>query len=344
MNALGTGHRASRGAFRVLWNSNPFYPISAALVMLGLRASCDPSSRVFPTWATLLGLAAYASLLSGMAILLVRRLRAWEDVRTIVLLVVLILFASPAFFDDVLARDPRLGIACEVAGLVFAMALSEVVLRGLAIRLPAGFRIPYHLFLALFYLHPVALAPVLRSPDDPAVAWGLFAFPTLAGAVTLMLLPAARRGASYVAKDGTPWRWPLYPWTLFVFIALGICVRSATHCLSVNYSGGTEGYEGVDGTVFGPYFLVPFGLAVAAVLLEIGMSSRSRATVRAALIIPMILVGFTAIGHRPDPVYQRFLRQFVDASGATPMFAALVVAIVFYATAAWRRGCAGRST
>jgi hypothetical protein len=263
-------------------------------------------------------------------------MRAWEDVRTIVLLVVVILFASPAFFDDVLARDPRLGVACEVAGLAFAVALSEVILRGLAIRLPVGFRIPYHLFLALFYLHPVALAPVLGSPENPAVAWGLFAFPMLAGAITLTLLPAARRGASYVAKDGTPWRWPLYPWTLFVFVALSVCVRSATHCLSVNYSGGTEGYEGIDGTVFGPYFLVPFGLAVAAVLIEVGLAASSRATVRAALVIPMVLVGIASVGHRPDPVYQRFLGQFVEATGGTPMFVALAVAAGFYAMSAWR--------
>jgi hypothetical protein len=202
--------------------------------------------------------------------------------------------------------------------------------------MPLGFRVPYHLSLCLFYLHPATMAPWLRSPGDPTLAWGLFAFPTLAGCVALTLLPAARKGPAYVLKDGTPWRWPLYPWCLFVFIALGVCARSATHCLSVNYSGGTNGYEGVNATIFGPYFLVPFGFAVAALLLEIGITSRHRATVRIGLLAPLVLVGLAAIGHRPDPAYQRFLRQFVDAAASTPMFATLILAIAFYAVAAWR--------
>ncbi len=211
-----------RRLLKRIGTSNPFYVISAALVLLGLRTSFDPDSRAFPTWALLLGLGGYTLLMVGTAIGLVRRLRVWDDVRTLLLLVVTVLLAIPAFFDDILARDARLGSFCEAGGLIFAVAVSELLLRGLRLRLPIGFRGPYHLALGLFYLYPVALAPWMRSPDSSALAWGLLGFPAAAGLVALTLLPAIRRGAGYPGKDASPWRWPLYPWSAFVFLGLGV--------------------------------------------------------------------------------------------------------------------------
>ena len=217
-------HPSGRGLIRFVCNSNPFYAISAVLVLLGLRTSYDPQAASFPTWALLSGLAAYTMLMAGMACVLVRRGGVWEDVRTLVLLVTVVILAIPAFFDDILASDPRLGIACELGGLVFAAAVSEGLLRGLALRFPIGFRVPYHLMLALVL--PAPGRQRLRCyghPDDPALMWALFAFPALAGAIALTLIPAARRGAAYVAKNGSPWRWPLYPWSLFVLMSVCVC-------------------------------------------------------------------------------------------------------------------------
>ncbi len=326
-----------RGLIRFLCNSNPFYAISAVLVLLGLRASYDPDAASFPTWALLSGLAAYTMLLAGMACLLVRRGAVWDDVRTLVLLVAMVLLAIPAFFDDLLARDPSLGVPCELGGLLFALLISEALLRGLGLRFPAGFRVPYHLMLALFFLYPIALIPLLKNPDDPALMWALFGFPVAAGAVALTLLPASRRGSAYVAKNGSPWRWPLYPWSLFVLMSIGVCARSFSLCLAVNYSGGTAGHEGIDTTIFGPYFLVPFGLAIAALLLESGIATQKPRVIRAGLILPLALVGLAAFGHRPDAAYQRFLQLFIEGAGGTPMFVAVVAAAGFYLVATVRR-------
>ncbi|MDB5349125.1 MAG: hypothetical protein JWN86_372 [Planctomycetota bacterium] len=333
----GSAVPVGRGLVRFLCSSNPFYAISAVLVLLGLRSSYDPGAAAFPTWALLAGLSAYTMLLAGTACFLVRRGAVWDDVRTLVLLVAMVLLAIPAFFDDILARDPRLGIGCELGGLLFAVLISEAMLRGLALRLPAGFRVPYHLTLALFFLHPVALVPLLRSADDPALMWALFGFPAAAGAVALTLLPATRRGPAYVAKNGSPWRWPLYPWSLFALMSVGVCARAFSLCLAVNYSGGTSGYEGIDTTIFGPYFLIPFGMAIAILLLESGIATKSRLAMRTALAMPILLVGLAALGHRSDPAYQRFLQLFADGAGGSPMYVALVATALYYAVATWRR-------
>ena len=44
----------SRGLMRRLCTGNPFYVVSAGLVLFGLRMSFDPGAKVFPAWAFLL--------------------------------------------------------------------------------------------------------------------------------------------------------------------------------------------------------------------------------------------------------------------------------------------------
>ncbi len=326
-----------RRVIRRICTANPFYALSAVLVLLGLRMSCDPEGVVFPTWAMLAGLAAYTLLLAFTAAGLVRYLGVWDDVRTLLLLVVMILTAIPAFFDDILARNPQLGVSCELGGLAFAMIVSEGLLRAIRLRLPLLFRIPYHVLLALIFLHPVALAPYLQTPSSPSLLWLLLAFPTAAGLSFLLLLPAIRRGPSYVANNGSPWGWPLYPWSLFAILGVAIVARTYSICLSVNYSGGTGRYEGIYATIFGPYFLIPLLLAVAALILEAGLVTKRRASQAIGLVMPAALVLLATLGHRSDPSYERLLGLFRKDLGATPLYLTLLAAGFFYAVAAYRR-------
>ena len=58
------------------------------------------------------------------------------------------------------------------------------------------------------------------------------------GAGGVLLIPAARRGRAGVARNGSPWRWPLYPWSLFVVMVGALCVRSWSLCVSFHYVDG----------------------------------------------------------------------------------------------------------
>jgi hypothetical protein len=92
-----------------------------------------------------------------------------------------------------------------------------------------------------------------------------------------------------------------------------------------------------DRLIFGPYFLVPFGLVVALLLLEIGLVSSSRATLQTALAIPMGLLLLAGVGHRDDPVYQGFLREFTHRLGGDPLYLTLLASVGFYLVATLRR-------
>jgi hypothetical protein len=322
----------TRGAIRWICTNNPFYVISAGLFLAGLWISFGDQSQadVEETWALLSGMAGYTLLLAGTAFLLVRYAKVWDDARTVLLLTVLMFLATSVTFDQVL--ETNRGVACNLMGLGFAMAVSEGLLRGIRLALPAGFRVPYYLILALFFLYPLALISLVDEPHDELQMWGVFGFATAAGLVFLTLLPAIRRGADYVRANGSPWSWPLYPWTLFGLLALAVPARAFLLCYSMHRPAGE--FQGQ--LIFGPYFLVPFGFALAVLLLEIGLESRRKGVLGTALGLPVLLAVLAAVGHHPESTYQEFLGIFMDRLGGTPLFLTWSAAVVFYAYAALR--------
>jgi hypothetical protein len=314
---------------RALYTHNPFYVISADLIFIGLRMSFDPTARDFDTWALISGLAGYTLLLATTAALLVRFGRVWDDMRSVLLLVVMMFLAISSTIDDVLIRRPGVGLGLALGGLAFSVLVSEGLLRWMRLGLPALYRGPYYLILALFFAYPVALRPLLASPYSPVSYWSLFGFSTAAGLAFLTLVPAIRRGGEYVKGNGSPWRWPLYPWSLFFFLGLGVCGRAYYLCISLH---NVEGYR----SIFGPYFLVPFGFAVAWLMLEGGLASGKQGLRELALMMPVGLVALAMVGHRHDPVYGHFLAMFREGLGVAPPAATLLVATAFYGLAAWR--------
>jgi hypothetical protein len=324
---------------RRISTSNPFYVISALLVLVGLRVSFGPESGQPAQPAALaFGLVSYVVLLAVTAGLLARLGNVWEDVRTLLLLVVFFLLTVSTAFDGILASNWKRGAACDLAGWVFAVVVSEVLLRGTRLRLPLLYRLPYHLIVALFFIYPIALGPLLKDPASPALHWALFGFATFAGLAFLTLLPAIRRGPAYI-KTASPWRWPMYPWALFFFLSLGVCLRAWYLCETMHHLG----FPSARKSIFGPFFLAPFLLALCALLLEIGLVSRIRNTIRVALVAPFGLIALSGVGHQSDVVYQRFLDFFHGALGGTPLFVTVAAVIAFHSVAAWRRVPGARS-
>src|SRR4051794_36745492 len=274
----------AKGLVGWLYTSNPFYVVSADLVFIGLRMSFDTSGKTFETGALLLALLGYTLLLATTGCLLIRLGRVWDDARTILLLVVAMFLAISVTFDEALAGTPVLGKLCFLGGLGFAVLVSEGLLRGIRLRLPALYRLPYYLILSLFFLYPLALAPYLREPESPALQWLLFGFSPVAGLASLTLIPAIRRGRGYLAKNGSPWPYPLYPWSLFGLLAAAVCGRSSYLCISLHFVGMSDSV-GRSATIFGPYFLVPFLLALDVLLVEAAIVSRSRSMQPVAIAV-----------------------------------------------------------
>src|SRR5438094_939400 len=63
--------------------SNPFYVVSAALFLAGLRLSFETIDGDAAIWSLMSGLTGYTLLLAVTACLLVRSGNVWDDVRTV---------------------------------------------------------------------------------------------------------------------------------------------------------------------------------------------------------------------------------------------------------------------
>lgn len=194
----------ARGFVRFLYSSNPFYILSADLVFVGLRISFGTSGPGSRTWALWICLAGYTLLLATTACFLLRVGKLWDDLRSLLLLIVMMFMAMATSGDDAMAADPRGGYLGCLGGFLFAVVVTESVLHAIRLRLPGWYRAAYHAILALVFLYPIALSPILSQPESPRLQWALFAFSPLAALVLLLLVPAARNGPDYVTKNGSP--------------------------------------------------------------------------------------------------------------------------------------------
>jgi hypothetical protein len=110
---------------------------------------------------------------------------------------------------------------------------------------------------------------------------------------------------------------------------------------------------------------VPFGFALAVLLLEFGLASSRHGLLRLCLVVPVLLVGLSLVGHHPadpiyrilrvmttsigkfrafdpvraepDPFYAAFLEMFTLRLRCDPLFLTLALGVCYYAYAAARR-------
>jgi len=314
---------------RLLYNHNPFYVISALLVLSGVWRSSSQDPEMVEAGAIAVGLGAYTLLLAVTAWAIIRLGHVWEDVRSILLVIVLLFLAISVSLDPVLTAEGQPGASFAWGGFVFAVLVSEMLLRSLPLRLPARYRVPYYLVLALFFLYPLAISPLLKHPPGPSLYWALCGFSAVAGLVYLTLIPAVRGGAEYIRRCNVPWTWPAYPWVLFSMLGLCICLRAYYLCVSFHPVLGTD-------AIFGWYFLVPFLFAVNVLVVEAARVSRSDSTARVAVLLPILLLLLSVAGHRTDAVYRNFLEHYLDTLHGTPLYLTLWGAIALYAYAAAR--------
>ena len=189
---------------RWLYTHNPFYALSAVLMLYAVRASYgELHIGLINCWVMMGVLAGYTLLLAGVGVCIVRLGHVWEDARSILLLLLFLFLAVSISADDlfVKAASPGEGTALLVSGFLFSVAVSVGVVKALKIRLGWEYAVPYFLFLALFFVTPWWCSPELFPRATRFLNWTVFLFPQVAALLTLTLLPAVRRGAKSVASN-----------------------------------------------------------------------------------------------------------------------------------------------
>jgi hypothetical protein len=325
---LRFGHR--------IYIHNPFYLLSVAFVLHSTRLWLNTHSWPYDPWPLMDIVGGYIVLVAVVGSLVIRWGKAWDDARSIFFILLLLFVELSLTFDPVLVPRPRLGLLLLVIGWTLAVAVSEGVFWTLRIRLPVLFRGPYHLILVLLFLYPPLIVAGLRTETVSAI-WRIWAFSPVSGVALLTLLPAIRRGPSYVRENGTPWNWPRFPWCLFVFLVF--CLGARSYALTLSFDSVlTQGFHDAMRleSAFAPFFLVPLVLASGVLLLEAGLVSRSPRIQRLALLAPVLACVLSWSTSQPSVPAADFLRRFTVTLGS-PLWLA-VWAGLFYFGYAWLRG------
>ncbi len=344
---------ARRSVLRWFYTNNPFYAVSTVLLLISIRAAYGKIIiGEINMWLMLAVMAGYTSLLAVIAVAIVRWGKVWEDTRSILLLILPLFLAVSICADQLFVELSGTGadLSLMIAGYLFSAVVSELVLRGAGIRFGWWYRVPYHLMLALFYVTPWICAHPVEVLSKRTLEWVLFLFPTAAGAIFLMLIPAIRKGPTYADNNGTPWKWPWFPWTAFGMIAAVVCLRSYVLCLTFSPTGPMwNSRKGslsiVLDTIWGPYFLIPFIAVLFVLLLEMGLVAKNQRLVNRVMSLSpaLLLPALPMSGGWP---FRTFLHQFVATAGS-PIWLTICLLLAFYAWAWIRRvpgaagGCVG---
>lgn len=335
-----------RSVWSWLYTNNPFYAISTALMIYAIRAAYgNLVIGEINCWIMLGVMAGYTLVLAIIGVTIVRWGKIWEDARSILLLLLLLFLAVSVSADELFVRLTKSsgGAMLLLSGYLFSAIVTELVLYGTRIRLGVRYRVPFHLLMALFYITPWCCAYLSEERMLTELQWALFLFPCAAGVLFLSLLPAIHRGPDYVAKNGTPWKWPWFPWTAFGVIAAAVALRSFVLCLTFSpnwpiWRYQLSGRSIVFDTIWGTYFLLPLGFSLLIVLLEMGKATESRRLLRRIVAAAPVLL-LLALPWSSGPAFRSFQNTFVQTVGS-PLWICVCGLLGFY-TWAWLRRVAG---
>lgn len=123
---------------------NPFYLLSAALILHSTGLGVSGAGEL-PA-AIIVGIVGgYVLLVATIAFAIVRLWNVWDDARSILLIVMLLFFELALAADRPLVEQTSLGIRLLLVGLTITILCTEIILRGLRMRLPLAFRGPMYL-------------------------------------------------------------------------------------------------------------------------------------------------------------------------------------------------------
>jgi len=336
MSTTPSAPAARPSVLKYLYTHNPFYAMSTVLMLFSIRTAYGTLEvGGIDSWLMLGVLAGYTLVLAVIGVLIVRLGKVWEDARSVLLLLLLLFLAVSISADDLFStiETAEPGAALLLFGYLFSAGVSEAVLWGAGVRLRLLYRIPYHLMLALFYLAPWWYTPELHPRPRVDQEWAIFMFPIVAAGLFLCLMPAVRAGARYVEQNGTPWKWPWFPWTAFGVIATAVALRSYTVSMVYGLNGDIwrelpTGRAIEFNTIWGLYFLVPLAFAILMLVLEAAFVRDNRQLLSRVLRwAPWLLL--LSIPTGTSAVFEGFLGRLIERVGS-PVWLTLWLLIGFY--------------
>lgn len=314
--------RKNSVVIRALFTQNPFYLIGTALALYGLRVAAETSSIVSNQPLVMAGILGGMMLLMALAAIAIIKLGGvWDDARTIMLSIMLLIVGVITSCDVVLLRQPETAIVILAGGFLFSIAIWEALLRFLKIWFPADVRIPFYSILAVLFFYGFLFTEGLELPDVVAsltATWKVYLFGWSIALAMLTCLPAIWHGKELFHSTGTPWSWPLFPWSIFVVLGLAACLR--LYLLSLAFVPGYGWSNPIGLHFFAPIAFSSYLLTVEGIRVSLPENNEEGPSYF-FLSIPVLL--FTVPGNGSE-LFHQFLGDLTETV-ASPLWIMLVM-------------------
>lgn len=324
----GSNSSPNANPLRFVVNHNPFYLISTLLLLYGLQVATDSGASIHEH--------KLAAILCGVIVLMAITVVAivkfggvWEDARTILLSIMLLLVGVTIGCDTEVMENRNSAAMILIGGLVFGIVVWETLLWLLKIKLPFGFRVPVYLMHGLFFLWSMIFfkegTPNLLGSLSPS--WRLYMFGWAFAAAMLTFVPVIRQGRNLFRNNGTPWKWPTFPWSILVVLVAAACVRIYMMSLAFIPKFGWE-------SPLAAHFFMPIFFAVYVLVVELSASFFPR--VKNAYMLGAMPLLLLAAPWQLAEMPSAFVSE-VSATVGNPLWLLLMMLVAFGATL-WMRG------
>ncbi len=312
---------------------NPFYLISGACFIHSLKFATGGEAGPLSLYPRLILIGCYLLTMVITALVLVRRYKLWDDTRSLLLIVLLLFCELNLGFDELLATQFARGAIGDCGALLTIVLISELLFRGLPLKFPGIYRVPYYLLWSAISLWPIASQAAGATFNLDAARWTIAAFSPLCAMLLLTLIPAARVGRSGIEPSGTPWPWPLHPWTVFFFLILAVVFRLNALCVSFDSAtdfGAVQAYALLN--IFSPWLLIPLLLAISQLVLERALVKQAIAGQSLACLMALMCIPLGLSAGSGNEVSMTFVNDVTHTLGS-PAWLALMGCLAFHVLA-----------
>lgn len=314
---------------KLLYTQNPFYLISCGLIFYGIHLAVPASSSLVSRSLILIGsMAAYTLLMSLTAVCVIRWGKVWDDARSILLILLIAILGMSASFDELCVTHWKLAAIVAAACFAFSATIVEGVLLFTRIRFSLWYRVPLYAILAVFFAGPVVAGYAVAEEIPVLTRWAAPAFSSLIAIALMTMAPALRRGASYVAKNGTPWSWPMFPLAPFAVLIVLAIIRSHGIWMSFSSTTGSISFE--------PFLLAPILLAAAFLAVESDREKSRDLSIGAMIWLPVLLAPTLWLGGSHGAVTALPIQAELTSIFGSTFTLGIIGLIAFYGYAWWK--------
>lgn len=211
-----------------LYSNNPFYVISAALVLYGLFSMLAENFGKEHPLLLMGGLILYTSLIGGAAIFVVRYARAWDDIRSILLIFTLLLVAATILLDLIALDNYFEGCLAALCLWLFSLFGSRLLINGMGFIVNKCYQIIWAMFLSFFIFWPIIISSYITYSEPvfclKTLGVLITLFPIICSGIICLLIWADRQ--SNELQYYGPWSWPWAPHLVFAFLIGGTFLKS----------------------------------------------------------------------------------------------------------------------